>query len=330
MDRYRSHYRLKKGPMSTRDLTAENTELADAEQRSRRIGFAMIFVSVVCNGIMYHFWSAALGQMSPATGIVGIAGINVAFFCLVGLGLRLAGRIWFRLNEISPASLYRGFVRHRRRYLWGGLAAGLSVCFVLGTVKLYGPETAAFLGNGTLVLLVLAGVVLQKEPIGRTELVTIGVILVGAFLFSYQGGALQWGALGLMALGCLTTATKQLTVKNCSEPGNVIPAMLIMHVMMAAVNLPIALVWMNDWPEATGWLLLLGVAASSSLFGMPLLYGGYHRLGVSRGAPLDACRPLVVLLIGLGLGAAVPGWPRLVGGAMVLAGSVVLARRGTK
>jgi len=45
---------------------------------------------------------------------------------------------------------------------------------------------------------------------------------------------------------------------------------------------------------------------------------------VSRGAPLDAMRPLVVLAIGLGLGKALPSGVQLAGGALVLAGSALL------
>jgi len=85
-----------------------------------------------------------------------------------------------------------------------------------------------------------------------------------------------------------------------------------------------------DLPDASSSVLLVLAALAGSMAGMTFLYAGYHRVGVSRGAPLDAMRPLVVLAGGLLLGTAAMGPAQWLGGAVVLAGSALLAARAPK
>ena len=75
----------------------------------------------------------------------------------------------------------------------------------------------------------------------------------------------------------------------------------------------------------TGFAVLAGL--SCSVLGMYLLYSAYHLVGVSRGAPFNALRPLAVLLIGLPLGTAPPNRWQALGGLMILFGSVILSAR---
>jgi drug/metabolite transporter (DMT)-like permease len=290
-----------------------------------RTGYLLLFLSVLCNGATYHLVHAALRDLSPA-----LANLS-ANFASVGC-LLAGGALWramgWRLGAVegvTPASIARCIGGQWRLILLATALGSVGGWLNSGTNRAYGAEMTAFLSNLTLVFLVILGV-LSGERMGAFEALTVAVILAGAFLFSWRGGTFLWGAIGMMVLACLGTAGKQMVVKRATATGN-------MPSMMAAVLLLMGL-WTTLIGLATGTLhapplralLLTGAAGLvGSVLGMTFLYNGYHAVGVSRGAPLDALRPMVVLLIGLLLGAALPGPAQLAGGGMILGGSVALA-----
>jgi hypothetical protein len=67
-------------------------------------------------------------------------------------------------------------------------------------------------------------------------------------------------------------------------------------------------------PNAPGLALAAASGIFGSVIGMSLLYTGYHLVGVSRGAPVDAMRPMVVLLVGLLITPVIPTTPQIIGG----------------
>ena len=73
-------------------------------------------------------------------------------------------------------------------------------------------------------------------------------------------------------------------------------------------------------------LILLFAGFLGSMIGMSLLHASYLIIGISRGASIDAIRPLAVILIGVPLGYKFPGILQLLGGTLILLASVILVR----
>jgi drug/metabolite transporter (DMT)-like permease len=290
-----------------------------------RTGYVLLLLSVLCNGATYHLSHWALKDFSPA--MVNLTGnfASVGFLLLGGVLWRATGWRVGEVHVVTPRSIGQCFAGQWRLILLATALGSVGGWLNTGANQAYGAAMTAFLANLTLVFLVIFGVI-SGERLTALEVLTVGAILLGAFMFSWRDGALLWGVVGLMALSCLGTAGKQMVVKRATTLGN-------MPSMMAAT-----LALMGSWTTliglGTGTLqvpapkpLLITVLAGlvGSVLGMTFLYSGYHAVGVSRGAPVDAMRPMVVLLIGLLLGAALPGPVQLAGGALILGGSVALA-----
>lgn len=292
-------------------------------KRSRE-GMGFLLLSVLFNGAAFHFARAALATASPATAaVVGCFSASCVFF--------LCGWLWRRggwrvgaLHALGPSAVWRCLRTNPVAVGLAPVAAALSSVLMNYTNKNYGPELTAFLANQVLVFLVLGGLALG-ERITPLETLTILFILAGAFLFSYRGGRFQLAALGVMSLCCFFVALKQLLIRKVAMDTPLAPVMV--------ANLMLTCLWAAGMGVATGTLLWPGWRAvgfgalaglSSSVIGMSFLYAGYGLIGVSRGAPLDAMRPLAVLGMGLLLGGALPGLPQAVGGALILGGSATL------
>jgi len=295
--------------------------------QTHHLGFLCISLSVICNGLTFHVQKAALTGCRPAMLIFIQGMLSAAFFFMAGSIWRLAGWTAGDMHKVSPLSTVKWF----KGGVWiivlamamGGGGGWLQQI----TVDQYGPEIAAFLGNLKLVILVCAGLMLG-ERISKAEFVTACVILAGAFMFSWRDGELQTGALIFMTIAGLVVAGKQLIVRRAADKANLPTVMAGMLVGMSAWNGVIAVI--NN-EVAIPNLPTLGLIALAALLngviGMALLYISYNLIGVSRAAPIDAMRPMVVLVVGIAfLGAGIPGWLQCSGAAMVVGGSMLLAK----
>lgn len=293
------------------------------EERGRGVFFICLSVLMVSVGL--HLTRAALENATPL--IVSSIHISTAcfFFFFMGWFWRIAGWRAMEIEKINWSSL-SCFVRANRGLLSvSAWAIALSGWLMNASIGIYGAEMTAFLANLAFVFLVLAGWA-AGEKVRPLEAAVITAMIVGAFLFSYHGGRLAWGAIGLMSVVCAVTAAKQLIVKNFSA---CFPLPVVMCAVML-LSLPWTVLFLflaGQW-ELPGLRSVFLAALSgflTSVAGMTLLYRAYHMIGVALGAPFNTLRPLVVLLIGLAFGHAMPGARQLAGGMMILAGSFTLA-----
>ena len=298
-----------------------------ANRRQEALGFTLLGLSVLCNGAAYHLSKAAMVHCSAAT-FTALAAVvaGVGFLALGGVW-RAAGWNVGHLESITPRGLGRCLADCGGWLLLPPAAGALGAWLANATVKQYGPEIAAFLANQTFVFLLLAGVC-TGERLTRREGVTIAVIILGAFLFSFRDRAPQWAAIGLMAVSCLFTATKQFAVKRLADRGGLPQVMTAVIFLLAGWALAIGVVSRSlAVPSARAAAFTVAASLTGSVAGMLLLYAGYQQVGVARGAPVDALRPVVVLVLGLALGTAHPGALQYAGGALVVAASAVLGLR---
>lgn len=255
--------------------------------------------------------------VSPLAG--GIA------FLLLGLSARLLGVRLFGFEEVTPRTIVYA-MREQWRVVLMAMVFGTVGGWLIGIAnKHYGPEATSFVGNLTICFLVFAGAV-RGERLRAVELTAIAVIVSGTFLFSYESGQIAWALIGIMAAACMMTATKHVFMKQATAAAHMPSVMSGSLFLVSVIATGIASI-SGQWQIGSGnaFLVLMCTGVLGSTIGMTLLYRGYHFAGVARGASIDAGRPLAVLLIGLALGAAFPEWWQLIGGAMVLGGSMWLA-----
>lgn len=292
---------------------------------SPRTGYVLLLLSVLCNGATYHLCHWALNDFSPAMVNLCANFASVGFMLAGGVLWRAVGWRAGEVHVVTPRSIGHCFAGQWRLIFLATALGSIGGWLNSGANQAYGPALTAFLANLTLVFLVIFGV-LSGERLTLLEVLAIVVILAGAFMFSWRDGVLLWGAVGIMALSCLGTAGKQMTVKRATALGNMPSMMAATLALMGAWTVLIGLATGTLQVPAPKPLLITAAAGLvGSVLGMTFLYTGYHAVGVSRGAPVDAMRPMVVLLIGLLLGASLPGPVQLAGGAMVVGGSVALA-----
>jgi drug/metabolite transporter (DMT)-like permease len=290
---------------------------------SRR-GFAVLALSVLFNGTAFHLMHAAVATL-PASMATGISAMSATVaFLTAGQLWRLAGWRWSGLDKITPAALWTCLRRHPLPLLSAPLTGAAGGILMNTAIARYDAETAAFLSTLTLVFLVIGGL-LQGDRMRPLEIPVILALVAGAFLFSYQGGVIAYAAIGIMALSTLCTAAKQLLVRRITqrEP---LPTVIGLNIaLITIVCFVIAAAGGNlTMPDQRGLQFAVVSGLCGSFAGMALLYSAYNIIGVARGAPLDAMRPLVVLLIGLALGTPLPAPLRLLGAAIILAGAATL------
>jgi len=293
-----------------------------------RLGFVLLVVSVFCNAATYHLQSYAmqLGATKAMTVVVNCF-LATAYFVLGGFLWRRMGWSGWGMEQVRVTSML-AWIRQRPIPVIAATAAGGGAAFLIVlSISRFGSEVTAFLANQTLVFMVLGGL-LVGERIRAIEAAVMVIILAGALMFSYRsGGEFRLEAWAIMAAACVGVAAKQLIVRRSADTS---PLCLVMAAMLFSMGLFTTAIGLWQGELAGMPAAAMGVLALSTLLGsvvgMLLLYAGYGLVGVCRGSPVDAMRPLGVLLIGLALGHALPSGLQWLGAVMVLGGTAALAR----
>jgi drug/metabolite transporter (DMT)-like permease len=290
-----------------------------------RVGYLYLFASVFLMGLAVHLIKVGLRSCTPNSAIVIVtlsAGTGVL---LASAFSRLVGWRSSPFLSATPGNSWREMTRYWKWLLPATVIGMLGGWTGTVVVKLYTASMAMFLGNQTLVFLVIGGVVLG-DRLSVRELFYITMVMSGALLFAWTGEAVAWFAVGIMGISCVCTAVKQVLIKQAVSRGGLWELMAAQQYMMAAWGfvLGAATGHLEIPPLSSALLIILGGTLQSFL-GMGLLYAGYREVGIARGAPINAMRPLMVLVVGLMIGTETLGLMQAAGGALVLAGSALLA-----
>ncbi len=300
-------------------------------------GYAMLVLSIVFNGWRYNLESSALkvhGGSTPPISVWGVVVVGsyaaAAAFFVVGWVWRRAGWTWGSLQQVSPASCVRAARAQGWLVLLSALGGSSGGWLITQSNKLYGPEFTAFLGNLMPVLLVLSGI-LSGERLRRGEILAIAAALLGAFVFSYQNGHVNWVGVALMLAGCVLMAAKKTLMKHATGVGH-LPSVMTLSLFFTGTwgLVGASLSHGLQFGSLASIGLTVGGGVSGAMIGMSLLYAGFNVVGLARGAPIDSLRPLATLVIAMLAGTALPGPLQLVGGALVIVGSATLAKLGAR
>ena len=293
--------------------------------RQHRTGYAYLFLSVFLNGSAFHLIKAGLSSCPALTAVPIISYSAALGVILAGAVSRVVGWRSGPFHAVTPLSIWRELRAYWRLLLPATISGMLGGWLTLLTVSMYSASLTAFLANQVLVFLIVIGVALG-DRLSLRESMCIVLVVVGAFMFAYTGQAVAWMALGLMLIACALTATKQVLVKEAVTRGSLWKLVAAQQILMGTWALLLSIGTGGPVPPLPGALgLLVTAGVVGSFVGMGMLYAGYRQVGIARGAPINAMRPLMVLVIGLGLGASLPSSVQAAGGILVLGGSVLLA-----
>jgi drug/metabolite transporter (DMT)-like permease len=239
-------------------------------------------------------WTAILASRGGLAGLRALRGRDAALALALGAG-GYAGQAggYFLALERLDASLLSLLV-----YTYPAMVAGLAA--VLGRERLDRRRLAALAcASGGLVLVVAGAGTGALDPLG-TALGLGTACVYSAYILASERVAGRLPAPLLSAIVC-TGAAVTLTVAAVAlgqlRPGDVEPA---------------------GW----GWLACLAVV--STVLAVALFFAGLRRVGPTSAAILSAAEPLVTLVLAFAVFGELLGPVQLAGGALVLAGVLVL------
>ena len=284
-------------------------------------GVACIVVSGVAFGVL-----AILARYAYA------AGVDTA--TLLALRFAIATAV------MVPVMLARGIPLPRGRVL-GALV-------VLGVLGYAGQSftffTALTLAPAGLValllylypaLVALLSALLLNEQLTKAKLGALGMALAGMALTvapSLAGAAPAANPAGI-ALGVAAAAIYAVYIIAGARVGRMVSPLAMSTVVIASAGMVfviIALARGPAWPHtAGGWIAVACIAVISTVVAITLFFAGLDRIGPTRAATLSTVEPLVTVA----LAATVLGEPispvQVVGGILILAAVVLLARAKT-
>ena len=301
-------------------------------------GISLTLLSVVLNAVCYHFLAVAMRQ--------GTEPLAAMLLIYASAGL-IWGVVVFTRKQLHPnpgadegsgpdteadglvSSVWKNPAKRRQLtcIVIAAFFAALGDAANLLAIKLHGPETVAFLGNGAVVALVVFGLI-RGERITPLKAAMVFLTIGGAFLFAYRGGRLAWDILVIMAGSCLFVASKQWMLRQSFRTGDMARVMATFFAL-ACLFVCLLLFGASFWTgtfalpvaRSVGWIVAAGLGSAFALF---CLVRAYTLIGLARATPLDSLRPLVVGGISLALGLTTFAPPQWIGGLIILVSSMSL------
>ena len=282
-------------------------------------GVAAIFLSAFAFSVMTLFVKLA-GERIPSQEIVLARSVVSAVISYVLL----------RRANVSPWG-------RDRRGLW---LRGLTGFVALSCV--YSAVTHLPLADATVIqylnpafTALLAGFFLG-EIVSRTTWIATGLCLIGVVLVAkpavlFGAGALDSGRealdpywVGVAVLGALLSALAYVVVRHLARTEH--PLVIVFYFPL--VNIPASLPFVARdfvWPQGIDWLWLIGVGIATQVGQMGLTYG-LVALPAGRATSLSYLQVVFAAIFGVLVFGEWPDGTSLVGGALVVAGSVWAAR----
>jgi O-acetylserine/cysteine efflux transporter len=285
---------------------------AAPSRRARRLGLVLGLAAAACWGLGPVATKAALAGFSPE--VVGLARLGITAFCLRLLGGRDAR--WLPRDRWSVLA---------------GVALGVDFLLYNHGVRLTTAALAGLLVNFGQVSNVILGRTVLGEPLTARRLLGAALTLAGVGIINAPAALAEAGSLAgnlLVMLASVAWSTYAVAQRRAPRRGgNLFQLMAPIFTVATLVSVPALLVpaaWHN--PGGTGAALMLAVLVGGCTIAPYLFYShGQEVLDLVVMTVVLASTPIfAVALAWLILGEPV-GWPLAAGGAVVLAGILVVA-----
>jgi drug/metabolite transporter (DMT)-like permease len=243
----------------------------------------------------------------------------------------VSGAYIMALSALQVGAFTRGQLRldllrrHLPFFLAIGLLVGASTYLGMVAVRYIDPGTAALLSRVSVVFGVGLGVLWLGERLTRIEAMGAALAVVGVVVVAFRpGDYLRLGAL-LTLGGTLCYAMHAALVKR---HGGQIPFVHFFLYRLVGTTAFMALIPLVHGgfmvPGPVGWLLLALTATVDTVVSRGLYYLALRRLDMSLHTILLTLSPVVTMLWSFALFGSVPSLTEGVGGAIVLAGVLLV------
>ncbi|MFZ1414860.1 MAG: DMT family transporter [Defluviicoccus sp.] len=240
---------------------------------------------------------------------------------LIGLGFMLPWALSVGLGRLRTGR----FGMHALRSLMG-LSAMLCLFMALSLMPL--AEVTALTFTAPLFATVGAALILgERVRLRRWSATVIGFL--GALLILKPDAGLVQPAALIALTAAVFIAGAMLTIKSLSDSESPNAIVVIMGLLMTPASLvPAAFVW--SWPvgglmgDAWGWIVLMGFSAT---IGQVCLTRAFKAADASAVIPFDFSRLVFVGALGYWMFGEIPDVWTWLGGGVILAASVYIARR---
>lgn len=213
----------------------------------------------------------------------------------------------------------------RQHALRAGLKLVAMVCFFAAFVR--GPLTdVTAIAFTSPVFVVLGAALTLGERLGAAKVLALTAGFAGALLIvSPAGAGLTW-AIGFALTGAVVQAVIQIMLKSMSAGDSTATLVVLNLLLTVPVALVLALPVMT-WP-APGALALLAVQGVAGAACMALMTHAFSLAEASVVAPVDFLRLPLVALAGYAFFGEIARPATWIGGAMICAAALMIARAG--
>ncbi|NOR88433.1 MAG: EamA family transporter [Bacteroidales bacterium] len=282
-------------------------------------GYFFAFLSVFATSNVYIFSKAALSQADIAT------------FGLYWFGF---GLIWNVLFATKTGKIKHIQTLNQNNFLilliLGLLEIAGTTFFFMAIRTVPNPAIVSFLGNINPVIVTLLGLFILKERYNKPEVIGILLILLGAFIISFKGGAkfssmFITGAEYIMYSGLFYGASAIIAKKNVQKLTPTIMALsrtIFLFVFSFSAVLLLSRSWTLDWFPL--WNIIIGSVLGPFL----TVISGYQAikyLEVGRVSILGSTKGIVVLIGAYVYFGKFPETYQLLGGLLSISGVILIS-----
>lgn len=277
-----------------------------------RLAFLSLAAAGLFWGLGFPLGKLALREVGPAHMVL----LRFGVACIASLPFALGAREARALFRSPPVLLAGAFYGLAFIVQFEGLA-GVTV-------------TLAALLVGAMPALIAVAAYLMGERVSRASWIGVGAATTGAMLIAGKpGGAgsaigIMLSLLSLLIFLAWLQALKRVPVTRSAMA---VPAVTL--VVATITVLPIALLLHGAPPLALGavtWGGIVGQGLLSTFVATAAWQYGAARVDSASAGVFINIEPLVGAALGIGLFGDPAGWPLLAGGALIVAGSVVVVR----
>ncbi len=270
------------------------------------------------------------------------------FFSLMSLLVKLAGRRLPSSEIVFARSLFSlvisyAMVRQARLSPWGrrkgllllrGLAGfGGLTCFFYAVTRLPLADVTVIHFTNPVFTALFAAIFL-RERLGSRELLGLAASLAGvvvvtrpSFLFGSAASGLDLFAAGVALLGAALAAVAYTTVRKLGETEHPLVVVFFFPLVATPASVPL----MADgalWPTPLEWMILAGVGVVTQIAQIHLTKG-LHAERAGRAMSLSYIQIVFAAFWGMAVFGERPDLWTVVGGVLVVAGTMIVARHRT-
>lgn len=282
-------------------------------------GYLFAFIAVFATSNVYIFSKAALGELSLA---------------VFGFYWFLFGLLWNSIFAAKTGKLKVIKNLKNREFLilliLGLLEISGTSFFFLSISTFSNPAIVSFLGNINPVIVTVLGFIILKERYNRPEVFGIILIIVGAFIISYQGGTtfssmFVDGAEYILYSAVFYGISAIITKKNVKKLG---PSILALSRNVFLFVFSFSVLMIQDLSWGLSWFALWNIFIGSILGPFLTIMAGYQAykyLEVSRVSILGSTKGIIVLIGAYVYFGKFPEIYQVIGGMITIFGVILIS-----